>query len=92
MTEWNLPPVHFRRAGSSALYVNWARLTLFSSGLVTNLASASSRGAFGDVGAQLDFRTVLFTYFNSTFSAGYAEARDNLGHQTGEYMVSLKIL
>lgn len=92
LTEWNLPPVHFRRAGISALYVNWARLTLFSSGLVTNLASARNRGAFGDVGAQLDFRTVLFTYFNSTFSAGYAEARDNLGHQTGEYMVSLKIL
>ena len=92
LTEWNLPPVRFRRVGTTALYVNWARLTLFSSGLVTNLANASTRQGFGDFGAQLDFRTVLFTYMNSTFSMGYALAADDRGHVTGEYMISLKIL
>lgn len=92
LTEWNLPPVHFRRAGTTALYVNWARLTLFSSGLVTGLGNPSNRSAYGDFGAQLDFRTVLFTYFNSTFSVGYASAINNQGRTTGEYMISLKIL
>lgn len=92
LAEWNLPPVRFRRVGSTALYVNWARLSLFSSGLATNLGRSSDRQGFGNVGAQLDFRTVLFTYFNSTFSTGYALARDNQGKVSGEYMISLKIL
>jgi len=92
LAEWNLPPVRFRRVGSTVLYVNWARLSLFTSGMVTNLGRASSRQEFGNVGTQIDFRTVLFTYFKSTFSTGYAFARDNLGKVSGEYMISLKIL
>ena len=92
LAEWNLPPVRFRRLGSTALYVNWARLSLFSSGMVTNLGRSSDRQGFGNAGAQLDFRTVLFTYFNSTFSTGYALARNNQGKVSGEYMISLKIL
>ena len=90
--EWNLPPVRFRRLGSTVLYVNWARLSLFTSGMVTNLGRASNRQEFGNVGAQIDFRTVLFTYFKSTFSTGYALARDNHGNVTGEYLISLKLL
>lgn len=92
LAEWNLPPVRFRRVGSTVLYVNWARLSMFTSGMATNLGRASSRQEFGNVGAQIDFRTVLFTYFKSTFSTGYAFARDNLGKVSGEYMISLKIL
>jgi hypothetical protein len=91
MGEWNLPPVRFRRFGSTALYVNWARLNLFSSGLFTNITNAAQRGAYADLGAQLDFRLVLFSYLNSTLSGGYAVARDQYGHTTPEYMVSLKI-
>jgi hypothetical protein len=90
--EWDLPPVRFRRVGSTVLYVNWARLALFSSGMATNLGRRNARQGFGNLGAQIDFRTVFFTYFNSTFSTGYALARDNLGKVSGEYLVSLKIL
>lgn len=92
LTEWDLPPVRFRRVGSTVLYVNWARLSLFSSGMAANLGRANGRQEFGNLGAQIDFRTVLFTYFKSTFSTGYALARDNLGKVSGEYMISLKIL
>jgi len=92
LAEWNLPPVRFRRVGSTVLYLNWARLSFFSSGMATNLGNATVRQGFGNMGAQLDFRTVLFTYFNPTFSTGYALARDDRGHLTGEYMVSLKLL
>jgi hypothetical protein len=35
---------------------------------------------------------VLFSYLNSTFSAGYAEAADHNGRLSHEVMVSLKLL
>jgi hypothetical protein len=92
MGEWNLPPVKFRRVGTTWLYGNWARLSLFSAGLATNLGSFATRNYYVDFGGQLDFRVVLFTYLNTTFSAGYAGATDRNGHVSTEYMISLKIL
>ena len=92
LVEWNAPPVKFKRLGTTAVYCNWARLSLFSSGLFTNLAANPRLGAYADLGAQVDFRIVLFTYLNSTFSAGYAAASDRQGHVTTEYVVSLKLL
>jgi hypothetical protein len=89
--EYNLPPLRFREFGTTWLYVNWARFTVFSSDLVTNLTSVPSRANFVNLGAQLDVRLVLFTYLSSTFSSGYAAAEHD-GHITTEYMFSLKIL
>jgi hypothetical protein len=95
MGEYNLPPVRFRHAGSTWGYLNWARLTVFSSGLLTNFTSDPSatggRAGFVNFGTQLDLRMVLFTYLNATLSGGYAAA-DHDGHISTEYMVSLKIL
>jgi hypothetical protein len=90
--EFNLPPHRFRHFGSTWLYANWARLSLFSTGLFTNFGDAATRQSYADLGAQLDFRLVLFTYLNSTFSLGYAGAVDQQGHVTTGYMISLKIL
>jgi len=90
--EYNLPPVRFRRVGTTWGYVNWARLTVFSSGLFTNLGSTAIRGYYANIGTQLDFRVVLFTYLNTTLSGGYARAIDQNGHTSGEYMISLRIL
>jgi len=84
--------MRFRRLGTTWGYVNWARLTAFSSGLFTNLSSAASRSYFANLGLQLDFRVVLFTYLNTTLSGGYARAIDQNGRTSGEYMVSLRIL
>jgi hypothetical protein len=92
LVEWNLPPVRFRRFGATAVYCNWMRLSLFSSGLLTNLGNSLTRSEYGNIGAQLDFRIVLFTYLNSTFSTGYAAATDQHGHISTEYMISLKLL
>jgi len=92
MVEWNLPPVRFRRFGTTYLYCNWARLTIFSSVLGGNLTSAPNRLMYGNAGTQLDFRVVIASYFNSTFSVGYAEAVENHGRTSSEVMVSLKLL
>ena len=90
--EYDLPPIRFREFGTTWAYVNWARFSVFSSGLFTNFTSDPSRGYFANVGTQLDMRIVLFTYLNSTLSGGYAAAADRNGHVTTEYMVSLRIL
>jgi len=92
MVEWNLPPVRFRRFGTTYLYCNWARLTLFSSVLGGNLTSAPTRLVYGNAGTQLDFRVVIASYFNSTFSVGYAAAVKKHGRTSSEVMVSLKLL
>jgi hypothetical protein len=95
LAEYNLPPVRFRRFGATWGYVNWARLTLFSSGLVTNFtsdpSSSGGRAGYVNFGTQLDLRMVLFTYLNATLSGGYAAAERD-GHIFTGYMISLKIL
>jgi hypothetical protein len=90
--EWDLPPIKFKRLGTTAMYVNWARFALFSSALGTNFIGSPTRTTYGNLGAQLDVRVVLFTYLNTTFSAGYAAAVDQNGHTSTGYMISLKIL
>ncbi len=90
--EYNLPPKRFRELGTTWMYMNWARLSLFSSGLFTNFTSEASRGYFANLGTQLDLRIVMFTYLNTTLSGGYAAAADHNGHISTQYMVSLRIL
>lgn len=90
LAEWDLPPVHFRDLGSTKLYCNWTRLALFTGALGTNPAAEELRG-YGDGGAQIDFRLVLFSQIKSTFSTGFAAARDRAGHTGTEVMFSLKL-
>lgn len=113
MGEWVLPPVRFKRMGFMSLYSNWAQLSLFTSGLVTNIGSPVYRYSnlitphqgspitqtreqhkFYNVGAQLDFKLVLFSVLDGTLSFGYANAFDyDLGNKrSDEFMVSLKLL
>lgn len=90
LAEWDLTPLHFRDLGHTMLYCNWARLALFTGALGANPAS-DQRSGYVDAGAQIDFRLVLFSQIKSTFSTGYAAARDDNGHIGNELMVSLKI-
>ncbi len=92
MLEWNLPPLRFRRFGFPALYMNWARLALFSSAIRTNLDSKANRRTLANVGAQVDFNLVLFSRQPSTFSMGYAVAKEKGRSLANEFMISLKIL
>ncbi|WP_109488658.1 SMP-30/gluconolactonase/LRE family protein [Occallatibacter savannae] len=90
LVEWDLTPLHFRNLGSTKLYSNWARLALFTGGLVANPAG-DDRAGYEDVGAQIDLRTVIFSQVKSTFSTGFALAHDRPGHTGTEFMFSLKI-
>ena len=92
LVEWNLPPKHFRHFGTPYLYCNWARLSLFSGVIVGNMASAVDRQFYGDAGMQVDFRVVISSYLNTTFSVGAAAAEDRNGRRSEELMISLKLL
>ncbi len=92
MLEWDLPPIRFRRFGVQSLYCTWSRLALFTSALGTNLDDSASRRSAAMAGGQLDFRLVIFSTFESTFSVGYAAAAEKHQRLSHELMVSLKIL
>jgi hypothetical protein len=92
LLEWTLPPVRFRRFGFPSLYFNWARMALFSSGIVTNLDSDQEKRTLVDVGGQVDFKLVMFSRLETTFSLGYAIAVEKDQRLSKELMFSLKIL
>ena len=92
LCEWVLPPIRFRRFGGEAVYCTWAQFALFSNAMVVNMDNATLRNSVVDLGAQLDFKLVLFSALESTFSLGYAAAAEQGQRQSREYMISLKIL
>jgi hypothetical protein len=99
--EWELPPIRFRRLGTTGIYMRWARMALFSTVIQTNMDSKTnpnSERQFGfrrtllDLGGQLNFRFVLFSHLDSTFSLGFARAFEESRKPSNEFMISLKIL
>jgi hypothetical protein len=91
--EVNLKPVRFRKLGFKGLYSTYARLTMFGTGIATNLGYDQPQIKqlnYYSTGSQVDLEIVLFSLFKSTLSFGYARAYtpDN-SHD--EFMVSLKL-
>jgi hypothetical protein len=92
VVEWELPPVRFKRAGIPALYFTWASPALFGSVIVSNLDDSDFRRELFNIGAQIDFKLVIFTNLSTTFSIGFARAFENDRPSSDEFMISLKIL
>jgi len=92
MMEWPLPPFRLRRFGFTNVYLNWLRFSLFSSGLAEDIHNEQFSGYTADIGVQLDFKLVLFTYMSSTLSLGYATAFRENQPASNEWMISLKLL
>jgi len=92
LVEWTLPPVRFRRLGFVSFYANWAQLSFFSSGIMTNFDASEVQRSVYNAGAQLDFRLVILSVLESTLSFGYAAAFEDGRSVTDEFMISLRIL
>ena len=92
MLEWNIPPIRFSNMGFSTFYLNYARTSLFSNVLTTNIDSKDYRRSLLNVGAQVDFKFIMFFHLKMTFSAGYAMAFEEHQNRADELMFSLKIL
>ena len=90
--EWTTPPLRFRRVGMPSLYLRWAALSLFTTGLVTDLDDAAIRRELASVGAQLDLRMVTLSHLNSTLSLGFAVAGGTDVPLGSAFMFSFKIM
>ena len=92
MLEWSLPPLRFRHFGKPSLYVTWARLALFTSGIYTNFDEPEFESKLANAGAQLDLRLTMLSHLKLTLSAGYARAFEKGYRASDEFMFSVKIL
>ncbi|HET6947598.1 MAG TPA: hypothetical protein VFJ45_07280, partial [bacterium] len=90
--EWMLPPLRFRRVGIPSFYLRWAGLSLFATGLITNVDEAAVRRTIGSVGAQLDVQLVTLSHLNSTLSVGFAMAGERGLPVNTAWMFSFKIM
>jgi hypothetical protein len=90
--EWVLPPVRFRRVGIPSCYFQWADLSLFSIGLMTDVDDTTARRTLAGAGAQLDLRLVTLSHLESTLSIGFAVARERGGPTNSAFMFSFKIM
>jgi hypothetical protein len=90
--QWVLPPLRFRRIGIPSFYLQWADLSLFATGLSINVDDAAARRTLASVGAQLDVRLNTLSHLESTFSTGFAVAREQGGPRHSAWMFSFKIM
>ena len=90
--EWTSPPLRFRRAGIPSFYLRWAALSLFATGLTTDVDDAAARRTMASAGAQLDVRMVTLSHLDSTFSLGFAMARGEGVPLGSVWMFSFKIM
>lgn len=90
--EWVSPPLRFRSVGVPSAYLRWANLSLFGTGLVTDVHETATRRAFASVGAQVDLRLVTLSHLDSTISLGYAMANGDGVARSSQVMLSLKIM
>jgi hypothetical protein len=91
LVEWGLPVVRFSRFGTPTFYLSSAHLTLFTTGITTNLDDSSLQRTLFNVGAQLNIKLVSFFSLPYTFSVGYAAAFEENERYSDELMISLKI-
>jgi hypothetical protein len=90
--EWTSPPLRFRRVGVPSFYLRWAGLSLFTTGLMTDVDDRATRRTIASVGAQLDVRLVTLSHLDSTFSFGFAAAQERGVPLSSEWMFSFKIM
>lgn len=85
-------PIRFKNIGAPGFYPTHALFTVFSSDLIANPWGSESFKNYTNVGAQFNIEVVLFSYLKTTWSVGYAHIFGPSGMNSGEWMVSLKIL
>jgi hypothetical protein len=90
--EWTLPPLRFSSMGWPSFYANWASLSLFGSGIATNVDPDYEGRELANAGAQINLKIVFFSSLQTTLSAGYAFAFEEGRGPEEELMLSLKIL
>lgn len=92
MGELNLRPLRLRNFGTSWLYPTYIKSSIFGTHLMTNFDNTNNLNHYFNLGAQIDIQLVLFSYFKTTWSVGYAQKMIASENGTGQWMVSIKLL
>ena len=90
--EWMSPPLRFRRLGVPSAYLRWAGLSLFATGLVTDVDEEATRRSVASLGAQVDLRLITLSHQESTLSVGYAVAQGQGIPRRSQLMLSFKLM
>ncbi|HEY6853794.1 MAG TPA: hypothetical protein VI139_06085, partial [Gemmatimonadales bacterium] len=90
--EWVLPPLRFRRVGIPSFYLQWAGLSLFTTGIMAGVDRWATRRTLVSAGAQLDVRLVTLSHLQSTLSVGGALAHEAGAPLHSAGMFSFKIM
>jgi hypothetical protein len=90
--EWTSPPLRFRRLGIPSFYFRWAAVSVFTTGLATDLDDDGLKRGLMNVGAQLDVRVVTLSHLDSTLSFGFASAWGRGRPPSSSWMSSFKIM
>lgn len=92
MGELNITPLRLKGVGTTWLYPTYIKPMFFASHLVTDpLKRESIRNIF-NFGGQVDIQLVMFSYFKTTWSFGYARLAERGEVPKGQFMISLKLL
>ena len=89
-TEFNFPPIRFRKFGFLGFYITYARFSAFGMGMSSNLANSLANVNYFSTGVQLDLELVLFSLIKSNLSFGFARAYGPM-LPADQFMVSLKL-
>jgi hypothetical protein len=90
--ELNAPPIIFENVGTSALYLDWLRASVFAAGLWAEPQNPSLRKTYSSFGAQTDLRFSVLHWYSMTLSIGYGVGYQGSQKAGTEWMVSLKIM
>ncbi len=92
MGELNLRPLRIRNTGTTWLYPTYVKSSLFATHLLTDFDKSSLTANIFNIGGQIDFQIVLFSYLRSTWSVGYARMLQKDKPSNDMLMLSLKLL
>ena len=92
MADLNLTPLRLRGVGTTWLYPTYIKPSVFATHLATDpFKKDLSRNIF-NAGAQIDIQLVMFSYFKTTWSLGYARMLEKGAPVQDQFMLSLKLL
>ena len=91
LLDWTLPPILFKRLGFPFFYANWASVSFFSTGIITNIDNDEFSRKLLNLGLQINFRFIVLSHHHITFSVGHAVAFEKDRDNSYEWMFSLKI-
>ncbi len=92
MAELNLKPWRLTNIGTTWLYPTYLKSSVFSTHLLLNPLDANSQDHVFNAGLQLDLELVLFSYFKTTWSIGFAQKYQELQKPSNQWMFSVKLL